>query len=70
MWINDIYAETVNWTATECYSPDSDNMLCTVTQKELSDKCSYYKPTDYIYKTLKHRVDRTAIPMSPHIHGL
>ena len=70
MWINDIYAETVNWSPTECYSPTSDNMFCTVSQKELSEKCTYFKPTDYIYKTLTHRITKDSIPISPHIHGL
>jgi hypothetical protein len=71
MFINDIKTETVNWVESDCYHPDSDDSVCTVTQKEESDKCTYFHPTDYVLQnTLKHRVNRSSVPISPHIHGL
>lgn len=72
IYVNDIQPETVNWVQDACYDPENSlDATCTVTQKETSDKCTYYQPTDYVLQnTLRHRINQSSVPISPHIHGL
>lgn len=59
-----------------CYDPNTPEADCMIDAKILpttspqQEGCTYNKPTNYSFSTRKVRVNKTQVPLSPHIHGL
>lgn len=72
IWVNAINSSGLNWIESSCYDPESSDHDCTTTTKpEERGSCSYFSPTDYQSEQRGiFRVRQTAVPISPHIHGL
>jgi hypothetical protein len=72
IWVNAINATGLNWIESSCYNSSSADHDCTTTTKPAErGSCSYFSPTDYQSDQLgTFRVRQTAVPISPHIHGL
>jgi hypothetical protein len=75
IWINDINSDGLNWTEDDCYDPNSDTQACSIYSRTEVSKaksgCTYKDPTDFDVSNVKtSRVNKKAVPISPHIHGL
>ena len=72
IWVNAINSTNLNWTKSSCYDDSSSDHDCTATARPASrGSCTYFSPTDYRSEEKEYfRVEQTAVPISPHIHGL
>lgn len=76
MWINNITSDGITWTESDCYNPDSSDMDCMIDAKisnydmPQTEGCTFNQPTNYSFSSRKVRVNKTQVPISPHIHGL
>jgi hypothetical protein len=76
-WVNNISSNGIEWNDNDgCYSPDSTDMDC-LTDAKIQDYyhpqtegCTFNQPTNYSFPSRKVRVNKTQVPISPHIHGL
>jgi hypothetical protein len=76
IWINNITSEGLAWTEEGCYNSTSNSSDCMIDAKipqfnrPQTEGCTFNQPTNYSFPTRKVRVNKTQVPISPHIHGL